>query len=81
LSATSATGSFTGLFCVNGSGSGTYSQTGGPSGTGTVNTSNGATQITAFGTNLALLGETYGSFSSFTETAPAPETAGTFTLT
>jgi hypothetical protein len=80
LSATSGTGSFTGLFCVNASGSGTYSQTGGPSGTGTVISTNGSTQITAFGTNLALLGETYGSFSSFTETAPAPETAGTFIL-
>jgi hypothetical protein len=80
LSATSLTGNFTGVFCVNGSGTGTYTQSGGPSGTGTVTSVDGSTQVTAFGTNLALLGETYGSFSTFTETAPAPETAGTFTL-
>jgi hypothetical protein len=80
LSATAHTGNFTGLFCVNGSGSGTYLQSGGAHGTGTVTTSAGTTRITAFGTDLALVGDVNAWSSTFTETAPAPEKAGTFTL-
>ncbi|HXQ62621.1 MAG TPA: hypothetical protein VN796_09825 [Acidimicrobiales bacterium] len=80
LTASSRTGNFTGFFCVNGSGTGTYRQVGGPTGTGTVITSGGTTRITGFGTNLALLGEENGSFSTFRETAPSPAKAGTFTL-
>jgi hypothetical protein len=79
LTATSRTGNFFGLFCVNASGSGTYQQ-GTLHGTGTVTPQNGVTRITAFGTNLALIGQTNGSSSTFTETAPAPVKAGTFTL-
>jgi len=80
ITATSRTGNFTGFFCVNGSGTGTYRQVGGPTGSGTVITSGGSTRITGFGTNLALLGVENGSFSTFVETAPKPEKAGTFTL-
>jgi hypothetical protein len=80
LSATSRTGNFTGLFCVNNAGSGTYAQTGGPHGTGTVTISGGTTHISAYGTNLALLGQKSAAGSSFTESAPAPIKAGTFIL-
>jgi hypothetical protein len=79
LSATSGTGSFTGLFCVNASGSGTYAQAA-VHGTGTITSSGGVTRITAFGTNLALLGQKTTSTSTFTESAPPPAKAGTFTL-
>jgi hypothetical protein len=79
LTATSRTGSFLGLFCVNASGSGTYQQ-GTVHGTGTIVTAGGTTRITAFGTNLALIGQTSGASSTFTETAPPPARAGTFTL-
>jgi hypothetical protein len=75
MDATSHTGDFFGLFCVNASGVGTYTQ-GTQQGAGTVTTTNGTRRVTAFGTNLALLGEG----GTFTETAPAPEKAGTFTL-
>jgi hypothetical protein len=81
LTATSRTGNFTGLFCVNASGNGTYAQAGGPSGTGTVETLNGTTRITAFGTDLALIGQKNSFSNAFTEMAPSPEKAGTFTLT
>jgi len=80
LSATSRTGNFTGFFCVGPTGVGTFSQNGGPHGSGTVKTSGGVTRITAFGTNLALLGQEFGASSTFIETAPAPQKAGTFTL-
>jgi hypothetical protein len=80
LSAASHTGNFTGIFCVNGSGTGTYVQSGGAHGTGTVTTAAGSTRITAFGTDLALVGEVNAWSSTFTETAPAPQKAGTFTL-
>ncbi len=80
LSATSHTGNFTGFFCVNSAGIGTYAQNGGPTGTGTLTTTGGTTRITAFGKDLALLGEENSWSSTFTETAPAPEKAGTFTL-
>jgi hypothetical protein len=79
LTATSASGNFMGIFCVNAAGTGTYTQ-GTVHGTGTVSTSSGATRITAFGTNLALIGQAAGTTSRFTETAPAPAKAGTFTL-
>jgi uncharacterized repeat protein (TIGR01451 family) len=80
LAATSGTGNFTGLFCVNAAGSGLYLQSGGAHGTGTVTTSNGVTRISAFGTNLALIGQKAPSSSTFTETSPPPAKAGTFTL-
>jgi fibronectin-binding autotransporter adhesin len=78
LSAVSNTGNFRGLFCLNASGRGTYTQ-GSVTGTGTITTSGGVTRISAYGTNLALVGQTNGSTSSFRETAPL-HTAGTFTL-
>jgi subtilase family serine protease len=85
LTASSHTGNFLGLFCVNGAGSGTYTQYSTSyvveiTGTGTVTSSGSSTRITAFGTNLALLGEQIGTFTTFTETAPGPEKGGTFTL-
>jgi hypothetical protein len=79
LSATSRTGSFTGVFCVNVFGSGTYTQ-GAVHGTGTITSSGGVTHISAFGTNLALIGQKTTTTSTFTETAPPPAKAGTFTL-
>jgi hypothetical protein len=87
LAATSATGSFTGLFCVNASGTSTYTQYSVPggiqtaTGTGKVLISGGTTAIAASGTGLALLGVKTTTSSTFTETAPAPMKAGTFTLT
>lgn len=80
LNATSRTGIFTGLFCVNVFGTGTYSQ-GAVHGTGTITSAGGVTRITAFGSGLALLGQKTTTTSTFTETAPAPDKAGTFTLT
>jgi hypothetical protein len=80
LAATSGAGSFNGLFCVNASGSGTYSQNGGTTVTGKVLTSGATTWISASGTGLALLGEKTTASSTFTETAPAPMKSGTFTL-
>jgi hypothetical protein len=85
LTASSNTGNFLGLFCVNGAGSGAYTQYSTSyvvqiTGTGTVTISGSSTRITAFGTNLALLGEQIGTFTTFRETAPSPEKGGTFTL-
>jgi uncharacterized repeat protein (TIGR01451 family) len=87
LTATYATGTFTGRFCVNASGTGTYTQySPGPTvtvtatGTGTVKTSGATTAIAASGTGLALLGEKTATSSTFTETAPAPMKTGTFTF-
>jgi hypothetical protein len=80
LAATYGAGSFNGLFCVNASGSGTYSQNGGATVTGKVLTSGATTWISASGTGLALLGEKTTASSTFTETAPAPMKTGTFTL-
>jgi hypothetical protein len=80
LTATSHSGNFVGVFCVNGAGTGTYTQ-GAVHGTGTVTSSSGATRVTAFGTDLSLIGQKTGTSSTFTETAPAPAKAGTFTLT
>ena len=79
LSATSRTASFTGLFCVNSAGDGTYTQ-GSVNGTGSVTMSGGVTKISAFGTDLALIGQQTSSSTIFSETAPL-RSAGTFTLT
>ena len=65
---------------MNSSGVCAYTQ-GSVQGTGTVTISDGVTRITAYGTDLALIGEAYDGLSIFTESAPAPEKAGTFTLT
>jgi hypothetical protein len=83
LAATSNTASFTGLFCINpATGQGTYQQYGSPaaSGSGSVTISGGITRISAYGSNLALVGTINGTVSSFRETAPL-RSAGTFTLT
>jgi hypothetical protein len=88
----SATGSQ--IYCItlkspcgtgHGAGSGTYTQYSLSyvvliTGTGTVTSSGSTTRITAFGTNLAFLGEQIGTFTTFRETAPAPQKGGTFTL-
>jgi hypothetical protein len=86
LSATSATGNFTGLFCVNAAGTGTYTQYSVPAGiqtatgTGMVKVVGGTTALSASGTKLALLGEKTSTIDTFTETAPVPMKTGTFTL-
>jgi uncharacterized repeat protein (TIGR02543 family) len=79
LHATYATGTFTGLFCVNGKGVGTYIQ-GAVSGIGAVTVVKGTTVIAALGKNLLLLGATNGTISKFAEPAPSPNRNGTFTL-
>ena len=71
---------FTGYFCVNAAGSGTYVQ-GGAHGTGMILTSGSATYMAASGTGLALLGQKSPTIDTFTETAPLPMKTGTFTLT
>ena len=81
LSASWRAGNFTGLFCVNAAGTGTYTQSGGANSTGTVKVSGGVTWIAANGRSLALLGHMQGPSSTFTETAPPPMKSGTFTLT
>jgi hypothetical protein len=87
LSATYATGSFTGVFCVNAAGTGTYTQYSVPAGTqtatgtGKILISGGITAISGSGTGLALLGEKTATYSTFTETVPTPMKTGTFTLT
>ncbi len=79
LSATYAKGTFTGLFCVNAKGFGTYTQ-GSLSGFGWVTVVKGTTAIAALGKNLFLAGSTKGTKSSFLELAPTPIKFGTFTL-
>jgi DNA-binding beta-propeller fold protein YncE len=79
LTATYQAGTFTGLFCVNAKGIGTYTQ-GSVSGSGSVKVVRGTTVIGASGKNLALLGATNGTRSGFVEFAPAPIKLGTFTL-
>ena len=79
LSATYASGTFTGLFCVNAKGIGTYTQ-GAVSGFGSVTVVKGTTVISALGKDLFLAGSTNGTKSSFVESAPAPIKLGTFTL-
>ncbi len=81
LSATYAGGSFTGLFCVNAAGTGTYAQNGGTAVTAKVLSSGATTAVSASGTGLVLLGQKTGTSGTFTETAPAPMKTGTFTLT
>jgi hypothetical protein len=77
LQATTNVGTILGAFCVDPTtGSGTYTQ-GTVSGTGQVTSNNGATQISASGTNLKLNGTTEP--DQFTETAPLNAT-GTFVL-
>jgi uncharacterized repeat protein (TIGR02543 family) len=79
LNARYAKGTFTGLFCVNAKGFGTYAQ-GSLSGFGWVTVVKGTTVIAALGKNLFLAGSTNGTKSSFLELAPAPSKFGTFTL-
>lgn len=79
LRASYGTSTFTGLFCVNAKGVGTYSQ-GTVQGIGTITVVEGVTSISAFGKNLALVGVTNGTHSGFIEFAPAPIKLGTFTL-
>ncbi len=78
LNATYATRTFTGLFCVNAKGIGTYTQ-GTVSGIGAVTTVKGTTLIGALGKNLLLAGRTNGTKSGFVEVAPV-RAIGTFTL-
>jgi hypothetical protein len=86
LWASSSAGDFIGLFCLNAAGTGTYTQYSVPivtqtvTGTGTVAVSGTSTWIAASGKGLGLLGQTTSTFSTFTETAPAPMKTGTFTL-
>ena len=79
LNASYATGTFTGLFCVNAKGFGTYTQ-GILTGFGWVTIVKGTTAIAALGKNLFLVGATKGTRSSFLELAPTPIKFGTFTL-
>ena len=78
LNSTYPNGSFTGLFCVNARGFGTYTQ-GTVSGLGSVTTFWGTTFVVAFGKNLLLGGATNGTKSGFVEVAPV-KAIGTFTL-
>jgi uncharacterized repeat protein (TIGR02543 family) len=80
LTAAYGNSTFTGLFCVNGTGIGTYTQ-GAVSGIGTITVVKGTTVVAALGKNLALAGSTNGTKSSFVELAPAPIKLGTFTIT
>lgn len=70
---------FSGLFCVNAMGIGTYTQ-GSVSGIGSVATVKGTTYVVALGKNLVLTGQVTGTSSGFVELAPAPVKTGTFTL-
>ena len=82
LKATYGTSTFTGLFCVNPKGIGTYTQntaTGTVSGIGSVTTFRGTRLIGALGKNLLLGGSTNGTKSGFVEVAPV-KAIGTFTL-
>ena len=71
LSTTCAKGSFTGLFCVNAKGVGTYTQ-GTVSGIGSVTVVKGTTFIGALGKNLALAGSTNGTKSGLRRTGSHP---------
>jgi hypothetical protein len=82
LTASTSVGTINGLFCVNPStGIGTYTQLshGSASGTGIVQQHPGTTQIAAFGTNLNLAGNQFGSINRFAEFAPVVA-IGTFSL-
>ena len=78
LNATYGTSTFTGLFCVNTNGIGTYTQ-GTVSGIGAVITMRGRTFVGALGKNLLLRGSTNSTKSGFVEVAPV-RAIGTFTL-
>ena len=78
LNATYGTSTFTGLFCVNAKGVGTYTQ-GTVSGIGAVFRVKGATVIGALGKNLLLRGVMNRTKSGFVEVAPV-RAIGTFTL-
>ncbi len=78
LNTTYPNGSFTGLFCVNARGFGTYTQ-GTVSGWGWVTKFWGATFFGAFGKHLLLGGATNGTKSGFVEVAPV-QAIGTFTF-
>jgi hypothetical protein len=92
LTATYATGSFYGVFCVNANGDGTYTQysPGLPvnqqtlTGTGHIRMNQGVTSIQAYlptFKNLNLVGTTNGTASSFGESGSGfPHLSGTFTL-
>ena len=79
LNASYAKGTFTGLFCVNANGLGTYIQ-GSRKGFGWVTVAKGTTIIDAVGKTLFLAGSTDDTKSSFVELAPTPIKFGTFTL-
>ena len=79
LNASYAKGTFTGLFCVNGKGFGTYTQ-GIFTGFGWVTVVKGTTVIAALGNNLFLTGTTNGTKSAFVELAPAPVKFGMFSI-
>jgi hypothetical protein len=82
LTAHTNVGTINGKFCVNPTtGIGTYTQLipGSASGTGIVQQHPGTTQIAAFGTNLMLAGNQFGSINAFGETAPVLA-IGTFSL-
>ena len=82
LNATYGTDTFTGLFCVNAKGTGTYTQataTGTVSGFGSVTTFGRTRLIGALGKNLFLAGATNGTRSGFVEAAPL-KAIGTFSL-
>jgi hypothetical protein len=93
LTATYHTGTFTGVFCVNANGDGTYTQNspGLPvsqrtlTGTGHIRMNQGVTSIQAYMPafqNLNLVGTTNGTASSFGESGSGfPHLNGTFTLT
>jgi hypothetical protein len=77
--ATAHTGNFTGLFCVNAAGNGTYTQ-GAVQGAGTIRVSGSQFALSAFGTNLSLVGQVAGASGTYRETAPL-RSGGTLTLT
>lgn len=78
LTATYPSGAFTGVFCLNAKGVGSYTQ--GPvSGIGGLRTVNGTTYIGALGKNLLLAGAMNATKNGFVELAPVPA-IGTFTL-
>jgi hypothetical protein len=85
LTANTNVGTINGLFCVNPStGIGTYTQfphgsQGSVSGTGIVHQITGGTQIQAFGNNLILGGQRFGTTNQFSETAPV-RAIGTYSL-
>jgi DNA-binding beta-propeller fold protein YncE len=78
LLATTNLGTFTGVFCLNASGVGTYQQ-GSTSGSGSITVSGSTTYVTASGVGLALIGSTNNQGSRFTEFGPS-FTAGSFKL-